>query len=465
MAWTDRRTRPLHRGHRRASAPEQKQYPQPVPLRSKAGAKNLAARQETSGTGSSWPSGRHADDPALRRALQRPQPLRRRAAQLHFRSQGRRAARPAAGQVRRGVAGVDDILVYTYDQDAWLCSEFGPCPRCLGVPLHERLAPFLNELARAWRRLSPQGRLWWEPWELSAGQVLRCVERLQPEGLGLALHSNIAEVMATHPVDRWFKNTCGLALRRGIPVIAECFLGATSEEVEPFLNLAHPLVTLRALKALAAVPGVVGIKEYYGLAPDREDPNLRMTGLFFANPRITEDEALRELARPYGKAARKMIGFWRLASEGMELFPWETSWFIREVGPEPGRITACRRRCSEAMDCPRRRWRSSRHGTFMRTEPEYPPDPWMLEDVQLRCEVAADRMRRALNIGAKLRRDLPEAFSAGFARNLFDLGRFDAGRWPMRTTSARRTSPLASARHEPTVKRRWRSVLPGSCRR
>lgn len=33
----------------------------------------------------------------------------------------------------RQFPGVDDILLYTYDQDAWLCSEFGECPRCLGV--------------------------------------------------------------------------------------------------------------------------------------------------------------------------------------------------------------------------------------------------------------------------------------------------------------------------------------------
>ena len=46
--------------------------------------------------------------------------------------------------------GVDDLLVYTYDQDAWLCSEFGPCPRCLGVPLHDRVAAFLNRLKKAW---------------------------------------------------------------------------------------------------------------------------------------------------------------------------------------------------------------------------------------------------------------------------------------------------------------------------
>ena len=53
--------------------------------------------------------------------------------------------------------GVDDILVYTYDQDAWLCGEFGECPRCQGVPLHERLTPFIDRLSATWHRLSPKG--------------------------------------------------------------------------------------------------------------------------------------------------------------------------------------------------------------------------------------------------------------------------------------------------------------------
>lgn len=130
----------------------------------------------------------------------------------------RRYLRLLAGFARQ-FPGVDDLLVYTYDQDAWLCSEFERCPRCRGVALHQRLAPFLEQLAAAWRGLSPQGRLWWEPWELSAGQVLACVEAIKPEGLGLALHCNIAECQATLPVDRWFRNTCAIAKRRGIPVI------------------------------------------------------------------------------------------------------------------------------------------------------------------------------------------------------------------------------------------------------
>ncbi|MBE0699106.1 MAG: hypothetical protein IH586_19475, partial [Anaerolineaceae bacterium] len=188
--------------------------------------------------------------------------------------------------------GVDDLLMYTFDQAAWLCDEFGGCPNCRGIPLHERAAPFVNQMAQTWRRLNPQGRLWWEPWELSAGQVLRCVELLDPACVGLALHMNIAEAQVTIVADRWFKNTAALAASRGIPVIAENFLGAASEEVEPYNHLAHPLVLLRLLRSISQVPGVIGIKEYYGLLPDQEDPNLRTVGFFLTNPQISDDALL-----------------------------------------------------------------------------------------------------------------------------------------------------------------------------
>jgi hypothetical protein len=323
----------------------------------------------------------------------------------------------------REFPGVDDILVYTYDQDAWLCSEFGPCTRCAGIPLHERLVTFLNQLSSAWQRLNPQGRCWWEPWELSAGQSLKCVENVNPKGFGLMLHCNTAEVMAAFSVDRWFKNMCSLASKRGIPVIGEYFLGGASEELEPFVNLSHPLITIRGLKALAAVPGICGIKEYYGLAPDREDPNLRMTGLFFSNSRISEEEALRILAEPYGKATGNIIRFWQLTSEGMELFPWETSWLIREVGrsrPDHSLSAAILR----GMDVPTPSWRATRHGVFMRIEPEAPPDPWMLEDVQLRCELAAESMEQALEAGEGITGNIPQSLVEKMNLNLAELAAF-----------------------------------------
>jgi hypothetical protein len=320
----------------------------------------------------------------------------------------------------REFAGVDDILVYTYDQDAWLCSEFGPCPRCMGVPLHERLVPFLDCLREAWRRLSPGGRLWWEPWELSAGQVLTCVERLEPADFGLALHSNIAEAQATLVADRWLKNTCQLAQQRGIPVIVEHFLGACSEELESFSQLAHPLVTLRALQTIAAAPGVVGIKEYFGLLVDREDPNLRMTGLFFEDPQIRENDALAMLARPYGPAAGQMIAFWRETSTGMELFPWDTSWFIREIGrSDPAHSLSAAMLRGQQAHTPS--WESTRRAIFMKTD-DAPCDPWMLEDVQLRCRLAADHLATALEIGRQALPTIPETLRGYFQKTLAELG-------------------------------------------
>jgi len=319
----------------------------------------------------------------------------------------------------REFPGVDDLLVYTYDQDAWLCSEFGPCPRCLGIPLHERLVPFLDCLAAKWRSLSPKGRVWWEPWELSAGQVLACAERVNPRGFGLALHCNIAEVMGTLPVDRWLKNTAAIARQRDIPVIVEYWLGGPSEELETFYHLAHPLVTLRGLKAIGAVPGVAGIKEYFGLNPTVEDPNLRMTGLFFKDPSISEADALTALAKPYGKAAGGMIEFWQLTSQGMELFPWDTSWFIREVGRSrtDHSLSAAMLR---GQQCHTPSWCSTRHAIFMKTDNSQ-PDPWMLEDVQLRCQLAADRWEAALALGQRFKDSVPAPLANAFKRNLADL--------------------------------------------
>ncbi|MBI4978527.1 MAG: hypothetical protein HZC28_13695 [Spirochaetes bacterium] len=319
----------------------------------------------------------------------------------------------------REFPGVDDMLLYTYDQDAWLCSEFGPCPRCLGIPLHERIVPFIERLADAWRKVSPEGRLWWEPWELSAGQVLACTERIDPAKIGLSLHSNIAEVQATFVADRWLKNTCQIAQERGIPVIVEHWLGAASEELEPLSHFTHPLVTLRALKEIAAIPGVSGIKEYYGLIPDRDDPNLRMTSLCFADSAVTEDEALRKAAAIYGDAADMMIDFWKLTSAGMELFPWDTSWYIREIGKcNPAHSTSMAMLRGQQAHTPS--WESTRRAIFMKTD-NAQPDPWMLEDVELRCRCAAERWTKALELGKKIR--LNDRYAAHLQETLDDLAK------------------------------------------
>jgi hypothetical protein len=247
------------------------------------------------------------------------------------------------------------------------------------------------------------------------------VERLDAACVGLALHSNVAEVMGTNPVDRWLRLSCRLARDAGLPVVVEHFLGSPSEELEPYLHIAYPQALLRALRSIAAL-SPDGIKEYYGLVPTQEDPNLRLTGLFLADTGISEAEAMERLAEPYGRAAGRMIDFWDLSSEAMELFPWNASWFIREIGlsdPVHGMDAAFIR--GQQAHTPS--WESSRRTVFMKTD-NLQPDAWMLEDVQLQCRLAAERTGRALEIGAEIAGQVPAELAPDFRASLEDLRSF-----------------------------------------
>jgi hypothetical protein len=127
------------------------------------------------------------------------------------------------------------------------------------------------------------------------------------------------------------------------------------------------------------------------------DPNLRIAGLFFKQPDISEEEALDQLAQRYGDAASAMKQFWRLTSESMELFPWDTSWLIREIGKSDP-VHSMSAAIIRGVPWHTPSWMSTCRAIFMKVDASE-SDPWMLEDVQLRCELAATRMERALALG------------------------------------------------------------------
>ncbi|WP_368497638.1 hypothetical protein [Herbiconiux sp. A18JL235] len=305
----------------------------------------------------------------------------------------------ALSLLAQAIPEIDDILVYTYDQDAWLCSEFGGCDRCLGVPLHERLPRFLNGLGEAWNRSRPNGRVWWEPWELSSGQALACVPRLDPSRLGVMVHNTIGEVISTRPADAFVRNLATAAASRGLPVVVEIFLSSSNEEVEPWTHLPVPLVTIEQLRAVDRVVGVSGVKEYFGLRLDEFDVNLNAAAAYFRAPNRTDGELLDDVAALFGE--KWLPRFWTLASEAYSLYPWDASWFGRQLGrSQPVHETTAAtvrgaQTSASAWDTPA--WRSSRHAVFMRTD-NGEPHPWLLEDVGLRCSQAADRMTDALAV-------------------------------------------------------------------
>jgi hypothetical protein len=293
--------------------------------------------------------------------------------------------------------GIDDILVYTYDQYAWLCDEFGDCPRCNTVPLHERLPQFINLLQSTWKRINTEGIMWWEPWELSAGQSLTIIPLLPKRGFGLMLHSNIAEVQATRPVDCWFRNMVRLANENGIPVVGEAFLSSCSEEVEPLQNIMTPRLVYQQIKAISSVEGIVGVKEYYGLLPDRNDFNIYMAGEVFNNIEIELDEALHNITKYFGEYQNDAINAFEQTTSAFEFYPWDISWFIREVGylnPCHGWNRAIiRGTCANSPS-----WMSTRNAIFMKTQDDFSPNPWLLEDLSLRLKLAVNKFDDAIEI-------------------------------------------------------------------
>ena len=289
---------------------------------------------------------------------------------------------------------VDDVLVYTFDQQAWLCSEFGPCPRCSGIPLDARLPAFLNMLNETMQSCRPNTRLWWKPWELSKGQVVAILDRVKPAHFGLVLNpSSSNEVYPFN--DRSFKSDLGvrrlvqLANERDIPVLGE-FDHTFYKPLYLFEDF-FPRLIYEQMVGWKEMEGIVGVKEYYGFAPTTFSVNAAMLQAWMRSPQKSLDELLGEIAAPYGvKAAPLVIRAWEYVARSVEAYPWDTTYLIGPMGLdrpwdgghdwEPVTIP------NATWDTPI--WKANRKGNFMLTE-EHKAHPWVFEDAGLRLEDSA----------------------------------------------------------------------------
>ncbi len=311
----------------------------------------------------------------------------------------------------RAVPEIDQVMVYTYDQLAWLCSEFGSCPRCHGVPLHERVAAFLDALNDAVQAAKPGVVFWWEPWELSEGQIEYAVERIRSRPFGLILHHMLSEVYMTGYPDQAFRNIARAAGRVGMPVIGECFLSGSGEDIHPLTHLAAPRLVWRQLTSLADVPEVTGVKEYYGIATDHLSVNTAMLRAWLRKPSASCDELICEVASFYPEAAREpLLSAWRLISDAMEAFPWNASWALRRVFDTDERTT-WQEVPSACWMTPA--WQSSRRGFYLITDPTA-QHHWLREDVGLRAlraardfSAAAEVLREAESAAGGAAGDIP----------------------------------------------------------
>lgn len=325
-------------------------------------------------------------------------------------------------RLKKEIPELDDIQLYTFDQDAWVGNEFGEGKIDQGIPLHERIPPFLKTLTNVWATVSPNGILWWEPWEMSAGQIYACFPELPDKHFGFFLHSNIAEVQLTRPVDVWFKNMLHLAKEKGVPVVGEIFMGSANEELEPLNHIASPRLVGEEIDAIHNLECVDGIKEYYGIIPDIYDPNLLMAGLKINNPVLNNEEALKILSQPYGEYASDILKAWEATAVGLSVFPWDATWTFRRLVTreiKPFHSWKVARLHGLVANSPS--WKSTRRSLFMTTERE-PVHPWFFEDIELRCKTASDKLLVAIEVYKKLLDKIVESKYREYIRkNLLDL--------------------------------------------
>ena len=321
---------------------------------------------------------------------------------------------------------VDDILVYTYDQDAWQASQFSSSSFSHGIPLHERLPRYIAALHEIWtKREGPAGSskhtLWWEPWELSAGQIYKIIPQLPTDNFGLSIHNNIAEAQIGKPVDLWYRTTAKLCRERGIPVIGEGYFCAETEEVQS-LAIPCPRLVDEQFRAMTAVEGIVGVKEYFGVLPLVPDLNRAMFSARLKNPDATTDHLLDQISSRFGPKQADVRKLCDDLADAMQIMPFEASWHLRLISKasiDHGWTGATIH--GNMADTPS--WNSTRHAMFMQCDNRQ-PHPDMLEDVQLRCEIAADHTAAAEKLLPGLIENTSGDDRAMFERLAKDLDHF-----------------------------------------
>jgi len=291
---------------------------------------------------------------------------------------------------------VNDILVYTYDQQAWICSEFGPCPRCTGIPISDRLPGFLNLLKKTMQDCRPntQTTLWWKPWELSKGQTIDIVRKIDPKGFGLMLNSSTSNEVypfndGSLKSDLGVKRLVQYAYEKNIPVVGE--FDHTLYKPLYGVDDYFPRLVYEQMTGWKELTGVIGVKEYYGFAPSTYSVNYAMLKAWMKAPDASLDQLLQQISAPYGKkSAPLMIKAWEYVAQAVEAFPWDVTYLIGPMGLDRNDLGEHSwdfiKIENSTWDTPI--WESNRRANFMLTDAKS-AHPWIFEDAGLRLEDAA----------------------------------------------------------------------------
>jgi hypothetical protein len=297
---------------------------------------------------------------------------------------------------------IDDIMFYTYDQHAWLCSQFGYCPNCAGVPLHERLIPFIERIKSEMAAINPNITFWWQPWELSLGQICKVLNNIDTSNFGLMLNTGGAESYYHNLENHWIKNIGEIAAKRNIPIIAEIQMSGSGVGTVPRQCFPCPTLVYRQIELMRKLPTLCGIKEHFGISFENISSNLLFLKEYLRefeedSKYIELDEILERTARLYGESAvPHLVEAWKYSERGMDSIPFWFYYVLTNIaGYSPKHGFDVPRPDVVHADTPA--WESDRRAFYMLTHNgDY--HPWALENAALMFEVAADYFEQSLNL-------------------------------------------------------------------
>ncbi|MBO4327770.1 MAG: hypothetical protein J5950_10905 [Clostridia bacterium] len=301
----------------------------------------------------------------------------------------------------KSVPELDGMLVYNIDELADVCDEDSDCPYCRGVPAEERIPAFFNELFARIRKVKPDFELWWEPWEFSGAQVYGIMRKLDPR-IGICCHSTINEVYFINEGDTWLRIAAQMAKEQGRTFIVELFIGGSGEDLGIVAGFPCPALVYRQMLSYGNIPGICGIKEYYGNAVPYFSVNEKVFAACVNSPEFPDyDEIVRSIALGYTGEPGPLLSFWELAGKAVEMVPWELSWVMR-LSNYPvycpdywGRIPFCDL-MRTPWDSPS--WLSSRRSYYIIAANTANYNHRLALDVNTRLELAVEYIDRALKI-------------------------------------------------------------------
>lgn len=325
---------------------------------------------------------------------------------------------------------IDDYMIYTYDQHAWLCSEFGNCPKCSGVPLDERLPKFINDFKKRMALVNPNVTFWWQPWELSLGQIAEVLYKIEPSNFGLMINTAGSESYFNNLDNYWVRGIGAIAEELNIPIIGEIQTAGSGVGGVPLQRVSCPSLVKRQIDIVKKLPTFVGIKEHYGYAFEKYSSNMIFLTEYLKDTEADVDTLLEKTALHYGKeTVPYLVEAWKISEVAMDFIPFEFVYLYSNI---------CGYSSKHNFDVPMVQgvhadtpaWESDRRAFFLITHDiEY--HPWALENAALKFKQAGTRfkkccelMQKALLVCTERKEDLKETIADMIQLKQATLGQY-----------------------------------------